>query len=234
MEAVKLFNDAWQTLDYFIECGYRSHAIVRLMEANADGEDILLYTGQRIPLLRQQHDGCAEPCLCLSDYVMPVDRGKKDRIGLFLSSTDADAEKSFGSDAYRHMLAQTLADRLAEACIEKTHQHVRTTLWGYAPHERLTPHELFAGRYQGIRPAVGYPSLPDQSLNFILDSLLDFSHLNVSLTENGAMNPHASVSGLMLAHPQARYFSVGQIGKDQLLDYARRRGMQAEELEKFL
>ena len=107
-------------------------------------------------------------------------------------------------------------------------------MWGYAPHEQFTLEELFAERYQGKRPAVGYPSLPDQSFNFLLDEVLDFSSIGVSLTENGAMVPHASTSGLMLSHPATRHFSVGDVGQDQLADYARRRGMKIEEVQKFL
>ena len=234
IEAVRLYNDACEVLTHFLECGFRSHALVRLVDANADGDDVLLACGERIPLLRQQHNQSSEPCLCLSDFVRPLSTGRADKIGLFVSSSDAAMEESFPDDPYRHMLAQTLADRLAEAAIEKTHQYVRTTLWGYAPDERLSPKELFSEKYQGIRPAVGYPSLPDQSLNFILDKLLGFQQVGVSLTESGAMRPHASVSGLMLSHPLARYFSVGTIGKDQFLDYATRRGMDAGELARYL
>ena len=114
------------------------------------------------------------------------------------------------------------------------HEQVRRELWGYAPHEQFTLEELFAERYQGKRPAVGYPSLPDQSFNFLLDEVLDFSSIGVSLTENGAMVPHASTSGLMLSHPATRHFSVGDVGLDQLTDYARRRGMTLGEVQKFL
>lgn len=234
IEAVRLFNDAWEVLAHFIEHGFRAHSLVRLVDANADGDDVLLACCERIPLLRQQHERASEPCLCLSDFVRPLSTGRTDKIGLFVSSCDVAMEECFPNDPYRHMLAQTLADRLAEAAIEKTHQYVRTTLWGYAPEERLSPQELFSEKYQGIRPAVGYPSLPDQSLNFILDKLLGFQQVGVSLTESGAMRPHASVSGLMLSHPAARYFTVGTIGKDQFLDYAIRRGMDAEELARYL
>ena len=114
------------------------------------------------------------------------------------------------------------------------HAHVRRVAWGYAPNERLAMDDLLAGRYQGIRPAVGYPSLPDQSINFILDSLLDMQRIGIRLTENGAMHPHSSVSGLMLAHPASRYFSVGRIGWDQLQDYARRRGLPIDMMRKYL
>ena len=137
-------------------------------------------------------------------------------------------------DDYHRLLAQTLADRLAEATAEMGHQEVRRRLWGYAPDEAFSPEELFQEKYQGRRPAVGYPSLPDQSLNFLLDRVLDFSSLDVSLTENGAMQPHASTSGLILAHPATRHFAVGPISEEQLLDYARRRGEDPEWLRRFM
>jgi cobalamin-dependent methionine synthase I len=132
------------------------------------------------------------------------------------------------------MMAQLLADRLAEATAERMHQEVRTRYWGYAPDEQLSSDELHMEHFQGIRPAVGYPSLPDASLNFLLDRLLDMSQIGIRLTESGAMRPHASVSGLMMAHPQARYFSIGKIGDDQLADYARRRGIPLQLARKFL
>jgi cobalamin-dependent methionine synthase I len=132
------------------------------------------------------------------------------------------------------MLAQTLADRLAEATTERLHQEVRTMLWGYAPDEQLSIPDLLLERFQGIRPAVGYPSLPDQSINFVIEDLLDFKEIGITLTEHGMMRPHASVSGLMLGHPAAQYFSIGRIGEDQLADYAARRGKTVEEMKKYL
>ena len=132
------------------------------------------------------------------------------------------------------MLAQTLADRLAEATAERLHEQVRKEFWGYAPEEQLSIPEMLSERFQGIRPAVGYPSLPDTSLNFIIDRLLDMQGIGIRLTEHGAMRPHASVSGLMISHPQARYFNLGKIGDDQLADYADRRGIPVEMMRKFL
>ena len=137
-------------------------------------------------------------------------------------------------DAYTRLLHQTLADRLAEAAVEKMHQYVRKEAWGYAAAEQLDIPRLHREEFQGIRPAVGYPSLPDQSVNFLIDELLNMRQIGISLTENGAMCPPASVSGLMLAHPEARYFSIGKIGEDQLADYARRRGLPVEVVRKFL
>jgi cobalamin-dependent methionine synthase I len=132
------------------------------------------------------------------------------------------------------MMAQLLADRLAEAAAEKLHESVRRDYWGYAPEEQLSVEALHQERFQGLRPAVGYPSLPDASINFLLDRVLGFPQIGIRLTESGAMRPHASVSGLMLAHPEARYFSVGKIGPDQLADYARRRGIPVEVARRFL
>jgi len=127
-----------------------------------------------------------------------------------------------------------VADRLAEATAERLHEQVRKELWGYAADEQLSMEEMLVEHFQGIRPAVGYPSLPDVSLNFLLDQLLGFSQIGIRLTESGAMRPHASVSGLMLAHPKSRYFSIGKIGDDQLHDYAQRRGVPVELMRKFI
>ena len=143
-------------------------------------------------------------------------------------------EGLYEKDPYKHLLVQPLSDRLAEAATEKMHEYVRKEVWGYAKEENLTIPELLVEKYQGIRPAVGYPSLPDQSINFLLNELLDMRQIGISLTENGAMYPHASVCGLMFAHPASEYFSVGKIGEDQLLNYATRRGKSVEEMRKFL
>ena len=132
------------------------------------------------------------------------------------------------------MMGQTLADRLAEAAAEKMHQEVRTHYWGYAPDEHLSMDDLHLEHYQGIRPAVGYPSMPDTSMNFVLDTLLDMKQIGIRLTESGMMQPHASVSGLMFAHPKARYFDLGKIGNDQLEDYAHRRSIPVELMRRFL
>lgn len=129
-------------------------------------------------------------------------------------------EGLYQQDPYKHLLVQTLSDRLAEAATEKMHEYVRKEAWGYAKDESLSMSDLLVEKYQGIRPAVGYPSLPDQSINFLLDELLDMKQIGITLTENGAMYPHASVCGLMFAHPASEYFSVGKIGEDQLEDYA--------------
>lgn len=132
------------------------------------------------------------------------------------------------------MMAQLVADRLAEATAECMHEAVRKTYWGYAPDEHLTIDQLHQEQFVGIRPAIGYPSLPDASLNFLLNDVLDMKQIGIRLTDSGAMRPHASVSGLMIAHPQARYFNVGAIGNDQLNDYAKRRNIPLALAKKFL
>ena len=236
-----------------LEGNYHAHALFLLLDAYSDGDDIIVFRGMRneecgmrIPCLRQQQG--EPPYLCLADFICPLNKSHSTfhiphstkslphstKIGLFATSVDMGLETDFASDAYQKMLAQLLADRLAEAAAERVHEQVRKEFWGYAKDEQLTIPEMLIEKFQGIRPAVGYPSLPDASLNFILDDLLDMKQIGIRLTESGAMKPHASVSGLMLAHPKAHYFSIGKIGEDQLRDYARRRGLPIEICRKFL
>ena len=173
-----------------------------------------------IPMLRQQEVGSGYHSL--ADYVAPMESADSSslssKIGLFATSADMGLETDFASDDYQKMMAQLLADRLAEAAAEVLHEQVRKHLWGYAPDENLSIADMLIEKFQGIRPAVGYPSLPDTSLNFVLDDLLDMKQIGIRLTESGAMKPHASVSGLMLAHPEARYFNLGKIGEDQAVN----------------
>lgn len=232
-EAMQLFKEAQRMLAR-LEGVLQMKCLFRLCRANADGDNLLL-DDITFPLLRQQtpHAGDS-PYLCLSDFVRPRSSGIADTVGVFASTVQGEAEAACGDDPYRQLLVQTLADRLAEAATERMHLYVRRTAWGYAPDEDLPIADLLQEKFQGIRPAVGYPSLPDQSVNFLIDRLLDLSRIGIRLTENGAMHPHASVSGLMLAHPAARYFAVGRIGNDQLEDYARRRGLPVDEIRKFL
>lgn len=210
---------------------YHAYAVFELYEANADGDDIAIGS-KRIPLLRQQQGRA--PYLCLADFIRPLSSGIKDKVGLFATSVDIGMETDFGADTYEKMMAQLLADRLAEAAAERVHEQVRKEYWGYAKDEQLSIEEMLVEKFQGIRPAIGYPSLPDTSLNFVLDEMLEMKQIGIRLTESGAMKPHASVSGLMLAHPEARYFNLGKIGEDQLRDYACRRGLPVEVLRKFL
>jgi 5-methyltetrahydrofolate--homocysteine methyltransferase len=138
------------------------------------------------------------------------------------------------NDSYNLMLVRTLSDRLAEASSEYLHEKVRKEYWGYAPDENLSVEELFKSHYRGIRPAIGYPSLPDQGLIFKIDSILQLARIGISLTENGAMSPASSVAGLYFSHPESTCFMIGQISEEQLQDYAVRRGKPAGELRKFL
>ena len=244
-EKDRLREEALRLLDE-LEGRYHAYGLFELFEANADGDDIIIYrgkgvedSGKRIPCLRQQQGNA--PYLCLADFVLPISKSLTPnnshlttRIGLFATTVDIGLENDFDADDYQKMLVQLLADRLAEAAAERMHEQVRKEFWGYAKDEQLTIPEMLVEKFQGIRPAVGYPSLPDASLNFILDDLIDMKQIGIRLTESGAMKPHASVSGLMLAHPQARYFSIGKIGEDQLGDYARRRGLPIEVCRKFL
>ena len=232
-EAMQLYREARSVLN-IVDSRYKVRAVYRLMNANSDGDDLLL-GNIRLPLLRQQtHIRPDEPYICLSDFVRPLSLGTPDTIGLFATTIDENMESPYQSDAYRHMLIKTLGERLAEAAAEKLHETIRKDIWGYAKDENLSPKELFACKYQGIRPAVGYPSLPDLSVNFLLNDLLDMKQIGIHLTENGMMKPHASVCGLIISHPLSRYFSIGKIGEDQLIDYSDRRGIPVNDLKKYL
>ena len=223
---------------------YRTHTIFGLFPANSDGDDILIEgeptaigeggsASVRVPFLRQQRQRASHN-LCLADFIRPLSLGVSDTIGVFAATIDHAIEKDYCSDPYRKMMAQTLADRLAEATAEKMHEAVRKHYWGYAENENLSIQQLHIEAFQGIRPAVGYPSLPDTSINFIIDRLIGLKDIGIRLTENGMMMPHASVSGFMIAHPRAHYFDIGKIGEDQLRDYARRRGIPVEMAKRFL
>lgn len=137
-------------------------------------------------------------------------------------------------DTYSVLLLQTLTDRLAEAFAEYLHERVRKEFWAYAPDEQLSVPDLFKVKYQGIRPAIGYPSLPDQQLNLLLDRIMPMDLIGVRLTDQGAMYPTATISGLYFSHPAAHYFMVGSIDEEQLRDYADRRGITEEEARKLL
>lgn len=217
-----------------MEPRYATHAVFGLFDANADGDDIII-DGLRFPMLRQQtptENG--NPTLCLADFIRPLSHGVADTIGAFAATVDKSMEADYKNDDYKRMLAQTLADRLAEATVERLHQQVRTQWWGYAPDEHLTVEQMLREDFQGIRPAVGYPSMPDTSMNFLLDRLLDMKTIGIRLTASGMMMPHASVSGLMFAHPAAHYFNLGKIDEAQLRDYAHRRGIPVELMRRFL
>ncbi len=244
-EALRLVADARDILAW-LDSHHRVLGRFGLFDAQGDGDDILFHTADgpvRLPLLRQQTVRQAgDPYLCLADFVSPQHPAADDVrrlpvanvVGIFVTAVEGAMEKAFAGDDYRHMLVRTLAERLAEAAAERLHEDVRRTHWGYAPDEHLDASALFAEAYQGRRPAVGYPSLPDQSLIFLMDRLIGFGHIGVRLTESGMMQPAAAVAGLMLGHPAVRHFAVGRISEEALTDYARRRGMTADSLRPFL
>jgi 5-methyltetrahydrofolate--homocysteine methyltransferase len=190
-------------------------------------------------MLRQQEqmaDGV--PHLSLADFVAPIDSGHTDYVGAFAATAGLGADRIAKAyeqdhDDYHAIMVKALADRLAEACAEWLHQRVRRE-WGYGYGEQLSHADLLAEKYRGIRPAFGYPACPDHSEKQRLFDLLGASRAGVALTESFAMTPAASVSGLYFAHEDARYFSVGRIGRDQVDDYARRKGVQRVEIERWL
>lgn len=235
----KMKQEALQMLASWEE-KYHTHAIFRLFEVCSEGDDLIFFLSEkklRFPMLRQQHPSApGEPNLCLADFIRPLSQGIRDQVGVFCTSVDGTIIDEYCHDDYLNMMAQTLSDRLAEATAEKLHEEVRKdrAYWGYAPDENLTVEQQHREEYQGIRPAIGYPSLPDTSANFLIDQLIDMKQAGIRLTETGMMTPHASVSGFMFAHPKSHYFELGKIGDDQLRDYARRRGVPVELMRRFL
>ena len=235
----KMKQEALQMLASWEE-KYHTHAIFRLFEVCSEGDDLIFFLSDkklRFPMLRQQHPSApGEPNLCLADFIRPLSQGIRDQVGVFCTSVDGTIIDEYRHDDYLNMMAQTLSDRLAEATAEKLHEEVRRdrAYWGYAPDENLTIEQQHREEYQGIRPAIGYPSLPDTSANFLIDQLIDMKQAGIRLTETGMMTPHASVSGFMFAHPKSHYFELGKIGDDQLRDYARRRGVPVELMRRFL
>ena len=180
------------------------------------------------------------PNLSLGDFIAPKATGVQDYIGGFAVTTGIGVTKFCAEfeqqhDDYNSIMAKALADRLAEAFAEQIHQYVRTTLWGYAPNEALDNDALIAEKYRGIRPAPGYPACPDHNQKRVLFDLLNATeNTGISLTESLAMAPAASVSGWYYSHPEARYFSIGRIGEDQVADYAERTGMDMETAKRWL
>lgn len=235
----KMKQEALQMLASWEE-KFHTHAIFKLFEVCSEGDDLIFFLSEkklRFPMLRQQHPSApGEPNLCLADFIRPLSQGIRDQVGVFCTSVDGTIIDEYRHDDYLNMMAQTLCDRLAEATAEKLHEEVRRdrAYWGYAPDENLTIEQQHREEYQGIRPAIGYPSLPDTSANFLIDQLIDMKQAGIRLTETGMMTPHASVSGFMFAHPKSRYFELGKIGDDQLRDYARRRGVPVELMRRFL
>ncbi len=240
-EALKLYDDAQKVLKQLAwgkDTSACCEALYGFFPAVSIGDDIRI-GDKTIPTLRQQTLNDKGFCLSLADYVIPESERREDYVGAFSVTAGKNMETlcrqyEMQNDNYYLMLIQTLSDRLAEAAAEYLHEKVRKEYWGYAPEEKLSVEELFKAHYQGIRPAVGYPSLPDQGLIFILDRLLQLDKIGVSLTENGALMPTSSVAGFYFSHPESSYFMIGRISEEQLQDYAVRRGEVADDLRRFL
>ena len=238
-EAMQLYKDATRLLERLVaEKVACCKAIYGFFPAHSEGDTIRI-GDYLLPTLRQQVKRPEAVYKSLADFVMPAEEHRTDYLGAFVVTAGIGLEPwmeqyQAEGDTYNAMLLQTLSDRLAEALAEYLHERVRKDCWGYAPHEQLSIADLYKVKYQGIRPAIGYPSLPDQRLNETLDKLLDMQRIGVRLTENGAMYPTASVSGLYFAHPAAHYFMIGTIDEEQLRDYAARRGLTEEEARKLL
>ena len=214
--------------------------------AAADGDDILVYKDEdrrevlaKLPMLRQQEvQQENRPNLSLADYVAPGGSGIPDYIGMFAVTGGIGAEelaKRFEADHddYSAIVVKALADRLAEAFATYLHARVRDD-WGHPDSTDVSPEDLHHEKHRGIRPAFGYPACPDHSGKFELFKLLHAERQGIALTENAAMTPAASVSGLYFSHPQAKYFNVGRIGRDQVESYAKRKGVPVEDVEKWL
>ncbi|TMK90532.1 MAG: methionine synthase [Actinobacteria bacterium] len=238
-QARELFADANELLDEIVAAGsLQARAAYGFWRANSEGDDIVLASGVTLPMLRQQAQrGEGDPNRSLADYVAPVESALPDHVGAFAVTAGLGADElvkryEAEHDDYRAIMVKALADRLAEACAEWLHAKVRRD-W-YAPDEQLTNEDLIAERYRGIRPAFGYPACPDHVLKRRLFDLLGAREIGMELTEHCAMLPAASVSGIYLAHPAARYFNVGRIGKDQVEDYARRLGESVTAAERWL
>ena len=247
--AGSLYADAQKMLATLIEEQWlTAKAVIGFFPANAVGDGVELYLDEQrsasqhtFHFLRQQTQRTdARANLCLADFVAPKTMGLADYLGGFVVTTGIGIERKLAEfkarhDDYSDILLKALADRLAEAFAERMHERVRTEFWGYASDENLDNGALIAERYRGIRPAPGYPACPDHSEKTALFELLEASaRAGVSLTESFAMWPASSVSGFYLAHPEARYFGVGRIGRDQVEDYARRRRVHVTQVEKWL
>ncbi|MFA6027107.1 MAG: vitamin B12 dependent-methionine synthase activation domain-containing protein, partial [Ignavibacteriaceae bacterium] len=248
-EAKKLFDDANKLLDKIIsEKLLQANGVIGLFPANSEGDDIEVYADESrkrilhsLHTLRNQNTK-AETAnnLALADFIAPKEIGVKDYFGAFAVTTGIGIEKLIEKfekdhDDYNSIMVKALADRLAEAFAEHLHEKVRKEFWGYDADENLSSEELVKEKYRGIRPAPGYPAQPDHTEKKIIFDLLQAEkNTGIQLTESLAMYPTAAVSGLYFAHPHAKYFNVGKISKDQVLDYHKRKGMSIEEVEKWL
>ncbi len=247
--ATRLYEDAQQMLDQLVdEKWLRANGVVGLFPASSVGDDIEVYTDEgravvaaTLRTLRQQgqhREGV--PNRAMSDFVAPRESGLRDHVGGFAVTAGHGVQERVEEfkahhDDYNAILLESLADRLAEAFAERLHERVRHDMWGYSPDEHLRSEDLIAEKYVGIRPAPGYPACPDHTEKATLWSLLDVEErAGITLTENMAMWPGAAVSGWYFSHPQSQYFVVGRLGRDQVEDYAARKGWSLREAERWL
>lgn len=248
-EATKLFADAQAMLQKIVaEKWIQAKAVLGFFPANSSGDDIVLFSDETrqtvhttLHNLRMQMDrNGQQPNYSLADFVAPKDSGKADWVGSFAVSTGFGIEQHLADfranyDDYSAIMTEALVDRLAEALAERIHERVRKEFWGYVPTEALDNDAMIAEAYQGIRPAPGYPACPDHTEKGKLWQLLDVEkHTGMKITESFAMYPAASVSGWYFSHPESRYFGIGRVGRDQVEDYAKRKGMSLAETEKWL
>jgi 5-methyltetrahydrofolate--homocysteine methyltransferase len=243
-----LYEDARKMLDKIIaEKWFRAGGVIGFWPANAEGDDIVLYADEarKTPIatlhtLRQQltkREGRYNEAL--SDFIAPRDSGVPDYVGAFAVTAGVGEDEiadrfKLKNDDYSAILVKALADRLAEAFAERLHQRVRKEFWAYAPDENLSNAELIAEKYSGIRPAPGYPAQPEHTEKATIFKLLPADKVGLKLTESYAMWPGAAVSGLYFSHPESHYFGVGKIERDQVEDYAKRKGWTAQEAERWL
>ena len=248
-EAKKLYEEANAMLDDVIAKNtLQAHAVVGVFPAIRQGEDVVLFRDEarkdqiaKFHFLRQQgKKGAGVPNVSLVDFVAPEETGLKDYFGAFAVSAGFGAKALADKFEEDHdddnsIMIKAVADRLAEALAEMMHEKVRKEIWGYAASESLTNEELIKEKYKGIRPAPGYPACPDHTEKPALFELLQVEkNIGVELTESNAMFPAASVSGFYFSHPEARYFGLGKIQKDQVEHYASRKGMSVEDIERWL
>lgn len=248
-QAQSLFDDAQKLLDEIVKRNLlKSKAVIGFYPAVGDGEDVQLFEDEdlstektRFHFLRQQTKKRAgQPNSSLSDYISPRKTEIIDYIGFFAVTAGIGIETILNkyrekNDDYNVILVKAVADRLAEAFAERMHERVRKEFWGYSDEESFSNEDLIAEKYSGIRPAPGYPACPDHTEKRILFDLLEVEkNANIELTESFAMYPASSVSGIYFSHPQSRYFRVGNIGEDQVTDYAKRKSCMKEEVEKWL
>lgn len=246
-EAKKLYDDANELLDEIVaKKTLKANGVVSIFPSNAKNDDILIYDENKnivntlVQLRNQEIKKEGVPNLCLSDFIAPADTGLTDYFGTFAVSAGFGADEAADefreqNDDYKSIMVKILADRLAEAFAERLHEIVRKDLWGYSENESLEMDEIIKEKYQGIRPAPGYPACPDHNLKFGIFELMDVSKkTGIKLTESEMMWPGASVSGMYFAHPKSQYFNLGRISKDQISDYASRRSISVADAEKLL